>query len=820
LTAVVLLGCQRTARLSPQTTYHKIHTEFLRGDLGDAQRDAELASKEFQGRNRNWDIKFRLLEAQILTYQGDSQQVLRLLKDDHPASFAPPDIEIQRLLLLSLANTRLNQTNLSTDELTTAQQLSEANHSQMEGEVLQTVGLVEFHHDRLDSATNLFQKSLEFARHHDDKFLETSDLLNLGTASLRDEEYDEALDRFEEASRTAGSIGARLALELALGNAGWAYYKLGDFEKSLFDFQQAELQARELGSTHDQIVWATNTGLSFYRLGDLTSAESNYRRALQAAQAANDKELIAATHTELGFLFFQRGQFELAERQGEDALQAARAWGSQSAVVDALFLQGLLAARSSSGNDAPGLLMQVYRDPVTMPSRREEVENAIAKYDARIHNARAAEVWFKKSVATFEAQRSSLKDDEMKLPFFANADTLYKDYAEFLIDSGRPQDALQLLNRGRARTLDEGLDTNEVVAHPQQQRVVNAQAIARKLNATILFYALCPGKSYLWAIDGHGTRIYPLPGGSEIDAHIKRYQEAILRSSDPIRQKNEDARYLFDVLVSPVAVDLRKGAKVVLISDGSLDGLNFETLLVPGQEGPHYWIEDVTIINTNAIRAMANPDSKADTTSGMGMLLIGDPVSPASDYPKLLNAEAEIKSIQKHFAPENEVVLTRANAVPAAYTAGQPDQFSYIHFVAHGTASRLSPLDSAVVLSAPNGHPDTFKLYAREIVKQPLHARLVTISTCYGSGIRAYAGEGLVGLSWAFLRAGAHNAIGALWEASDAATPLLMDRLYSEIQTGNQPEVALRTAKLSLIHSHAVYRKPLYWAAFQLYSGG
>ena len=200
--------------------------------------------------------------------------------------------------------------------------------------------------------------------------------------------------------------------------------------------------------------------------------------------------------------------------------------------------------------------------------------------------------------------------------------------------------------------------------------------------------------------------------------------------------------------------------------------------------------------------------------------MIGDPVSPGSDYPRLLNAESEIHNIEKHFSPDHEVILTRASAVPAAYTAGQPERFSYIHFVAHGTASRLSPLDSAVVLSSPAGHPDTFKLYAREIVQQPLHARLVTISTCYGSGLRAYAGEGLVGLSWAFLRAGAHNAIGALWEASDAATPLLMDRLYGEIQSGHQPDAALRTAKLSLIHSQSVYRKPLYWAPFQLYAGG
>jgi len=85
--------------------------------------------------------------------------------------------------------------------------------------------------------------------------------------------------------------------------------------------------------------------------------------------------------------------------------------------------------------------------------------------------------------------------------------------------------------------------------------------------------------------------------------------------------------------------------------------------------------------------------------------------------------------------------------------------------------------------------------------------------------VRAYAGEGLVGLAWVFLRAGSHNVIGALWQADDASTPLLMDRLYAELQTGKTPDVALRSAKLSLIRSTSVYRKPFYWAPFQLYAG-
>ena len=157
--------------------------------------------------------------------------------------------------------------------------------------------------------------------------------------------------------------------------------------------------------------------------------------------------------------------------------------------------------------------------------------------------------------------------------------------------------------------------------------------------------------------------------------------------------------------------------------------------------------------------------------------------------------------------------------MPSAYALSQPERFTYIHFVAHGTASEMTPLESAVVLSAPAAAPGNLKLYARDIVQHPLHASLVTVSACYGSGVRTYSGEGLVGLAWAFLRAGSHNVIAALWKVSDASTPLLMDKLYGELELGKSPDVALRNAKLSLLHSSSNYRKPMYWGTFQLYGG-
>jgi CHAT domain-containing protein len=129
----------------------------------------------------------------------------------------------------------------------------------------------------------------------------------------------------------------------------------------------------------------------------------------------------------------------------------------------------------------------------------------------------------------------------------------------------------------------------------------------------------------------------------------------------------------------------------------------------------------------------------------------------------------------------------------------------------------LSPLDSAIVLSKTGTVDDSFKLYAREIVRHRLRADLVTISACYGAGERSYAGEGLVGLSWAFLGAGAHNVIAALWDVADASTEQLMETFYAELDRGAPLDSALRAAKLSLLRGR--FHNPFYWAPFQLYKG-
>jgi CHAT domain-containing protein len=277
------------------------------------------------------------------------------------------------------------------------------------------------------------------------------------------------------------------------------------------------------------------------------------------------------------------------------------------------------------------------------------------------------------------------------------------------------------------------------------------------------------------------------------------------------------------MLVKPAEDLIHPGDRVFIVGDDGLNGLNFETLLTTG-ESSHYWIEDVTITQLPSVRFLAlaqrRPQAHSSIARQSQLLVIGNPIYAGQQYSPLPHAADEISDVAAHFPDNARTVLTGSSASPAAYVRSEPGRFSYIHFVSHAVASELVPLDSAVILSAQGAAPETAKLYARDILSRPLRANLVTISACQGAGVRAYAGEGLVGLAWAFLRAGSRNVIGALWDVSDASTPELMQHLYDGIAAGQEPDAALHAAKLEMLHSRGVFRKPLYWGAFQLYSSG
>jgi CHAT domain-containing protein len=812
--ALVCFGCSRLP--DPQKSYEQAWQTFVRGDLSLAKTQADTGFRRFANRDAKWAWKFRLLEAEILLDRGASQDVLSLLNSSLPTQLASSDLAVKQMTLQASAYAQLGRFQDSDQSLKEAEALSEALHSPLAGEIARARGVVEVRRGDLEKAARYLHQSLQLARERQDDHLQMTDFLNLGIVAGREEHYDESIDWSKSANQKARSLGDRRLAETALGNLAWAYYKLGDFDRALALYQEAEKAATDLGAVYHRILWLNNTGIVYYQLNQFSVAEQYFRQALALAQESANSERITDALTSLAFVSVETGRLTEAQQYSDQAFQKAHDRNDHASELYPLLARGQVAAGQKNYKQAEDIFHEVANDPKSDLSLRWQAQNSLARLYEQENQFSAADKQFQEALTTIEQARASLQHEEFKLPFLANAAHLYDDYIRFLVSQGKDRRALQLADYSRARTLAEGLGVLPKKA-PLGAPALDPQRIAGQAHATILFYWLGRERSYLWAITANRITRFQLPAAAEIDAAVQRYRRALLGWQDVLNTRNADGTHLYDVLVGPARKFITPNSHVILITDSSLDGLNFETLLVPGSP-LHYWIEDATVVSASSLRVLAASQTRQERGAGK-LLLIGDAVAASPEYVALPNAMREVQNVENHFAAPARQTYTRNHATPAAYLASDPAQFSFIHFVAHATASKLSPLDSAIVLSRSSGDPDSFKLYARDITGHALHAKLVTISSCYGAGAQAYSGEGLVGLSWAFLRAGAHNVIGALWEVNDASTADLMGSLYDELQRGEPPDAALRAAKLSLLHSKGVVRKPFYWAPFQLYTG-
>jgi CHAT domain-containing protein len=136
-----------------------------------------------------------------------------------------------------------------------------------------------------------------------------------------------------------------------------------------------------------------------------------------------------------------------------------------------------------------------------------------------------------------------------------------------------------------------------------------------------------------------------------------------------------------------------------------------------------------------------------------------------------------------------------------------------------------NPMYSRLVLASASGQEDGF-LEAREIINLKLNAELVVLSACQTARGRIAAGEGLIGIAWAFFVAGTPTTVASQWKVDSASTTLLMTNFHQlltsqESKSGARATKAqaLRGAALRLL-SNALYRHPFYWAGFVMIGDG
>ena len=170
----------------------------------------------------------------------------------------------------------------------------------------------------------------------------------------------------------------------------------------------------------------------------------------------------------------------------------------------------------------------------------------------------------------------------------------------------------------------------------------------------------------------------------------------------------------------------------------------------------------------------------------------------------------EVNTVKKSFV--SPVVYTDVAATEANFRKSQGAS-DLILLSAHGVYNNSSPMDSAIALTQIGLKEDDGYLQAREVFDMTVPAWLVTLSACESARSENIEGEGMTGLVWSFLAAGAHNVVASQWMVDDDATAIFMKEFHEQIVRGATVSTALYKARNSLIHEQQ-YEHPFYWAPF------
>lgn len=788
-----------------------------RGDFTSTLGDVDSAIRKYGSSNAEWNWRFRLLKARILVSRSQGEDALSLLSAEPPAEVDSTEIPEQRMLYQGIAHRYIQQFDYAERDFGEAERLVRPLSPKYVCQLLIARGALWVNEKKYDAAQADYNKALTLARSNSLSSYEAAALADYARLATSQSHFDEALDLYAPALQLAQSLEMRGNIATILGNMGWGYFELGDFESALDFYKQGAEASGKSGLSGYSAYWFTGVANSYLELHQYAAAEELARSTLKQARELKNAETITVCLNTLAEILWRTGRIIEARDENAEALRMEEAGTDKLGMLDSILMAGHIANAQKRFRDAQNFFQRVLADPRAEARRRWEAQAGLAHVFEDQGRFPDAERQYLKAISTIEQARRSVNHDELRLSFLSSGMEVYGGYIDFLIRRGRSADALNQAELSRARTLAEGLSSDGQGVVSQESSRVPPQRLARRLHATLLFYWLGEKNSYLWVVAPQKTAVLTLASDLEIAPVVKSYGKALVGGSDVLAAANPDGQQLYSLLVEPAKKLIHPGSRVIVLPAESLYGLNFETLIVPDPQ-PHFWIEDVTLTTASSLMLLERAAAESPTGE-KNLLLVGNTEQVSSDFPPLSQAPAEMQKVEYYFPDAQRKVLEGKHATPSAYLSSNPERFAYLHFVTHGTASQTRPLESAVILSKEG---DSYKLYARDIVQHHLNANLVTISACNGSGTRAYSGEGLVGLSWAFLRAGAHSVIGALWEVSDASTPQLMDVLYSELSRGRDPATALRDAKLSLLHSNdprSVFKKPFYWAPFQLYAG-
>jgi len=597
-------------------------------------------------------------------------------------------------------------------------------------------------------------------------------------------------------------------------------------------------------------------------------------RAIEAAPPTSVN--LSIFHTNLGDALVRSGHVAEAERHLEPALAHARE--AQFLPRALLFGEHLRRAQGRHGEaiafarqgiaeagESPFVAWELRADLGELLVESGQVDDGIAS--------------LRKAIEQIETRRSaSTSNGLIRAHHFATRLWVYSSLVDILVDHQRYDEALEVAENMKARTLDDLLtgDRSTIVlteAQRDQERDLNrriadlntrlrtargndiaqihqslrmAHAEAKRFavdtalqgsqlaapsalpespsksgrSTAVLEYAVLPRTIVAFVTLGGKVT------GTRISVQREDLEQRVQRLSDLIAQRDlryeKEARGLYDLLFRPIEPVLAREKNIIIVPDAFLWNIPFDVLLTPGGQ---FLIERHSISyapSTTMLDAAASRVRKRRPTAHQ-LLALGDPIVNAATRDKaslnrdlslgaLPDAAREVQALAKLYGATNATVLTGASARESVFKTLAHD-YRVLHLATHGIVDDDSPLYSALVLARADNDVDDGMLETREIRQLTLNADLAILSACNTARGTLYPGEGIIGLSWAFLAAGCPTTVVSQWEADSQVTSRLMIAFHRHLLAGDTTSEALRKAKLSLMRDKE-HRHPFYWATF------
>jgi CHAT domain-containing protein/tetratricopeptide (TPR) repeat protein len=377
-----------------------------------------------------------------------------------------------------------------------------------------------------------------------------------------------------------------------------------------------------------------------------------------------------------------------------------------------------------------------------------------------------------------------------------------------------------------------------------------------------------PGRT---VIEAAAREVYGLLTSRQpADGNIDAEYQAHVAASDEIYEAK--ALALSQMLLGPASSQLNN-QRLLIVAEGVLQYIPFEALPVPEAESDgerpkraddpdsnerpllvslH---EVVSLPSISTLITLRRERSRVNPAPGL-VAVLADPVYEIND-PRVSKAEHLLASVAprgpqeeeatvrsairdfvgiagaagitrlRHTSDEAEAIISLAPSGQGLMATGfeasretamspQLKQYQIVHFATHGLVNSEHPELSGVILSLVNkqgGQADGF-LQLHDIYNLDLPAELVVLSACDTGLGEDIKGEGLVGLTRAFLYAGSMSVVASLWKVDDTATAELMRHFYEAmLKDGLPPAAALRFAKEAMRRQKR-WRAPYYWAGF------